>query len=656
LRSLAIGQVLVLLVILGAPATALADVHSVSPASLPQGATNRPVTIYGSEFERRCATYSVTFSGSGVSATGVARISRGEMTAYVTVATDAPLGSRDVTVSGSGDCHAFSYVGAGLFAVTGPTGTASKLAIIAIDPTSPVAGAPFNVVVQAQNAAGHPTPVTVPTDVVLSLHAGTGQLGGNLAARINGGQSTVTISGVTYSKAESGVVLTASRTFGMSLAPGNSDPFTVLAGAFVRLQVLLPGETAAPRTPSGKTGAPIPQAAGVPFDVTVNAVDASWNVVSSTHVVSLTSSDPNAALPASAALVAGTRKFSITLKTAGTRTVTATDVTDPARTAGTSAPVTVNPGPFVKLQVLVPGESAAPGTASGKTGAPSTQTAGVPFNATVNAVDANWNVTSSTHVVAITSGDPAAILPANAALVAGTRAFAVTLRSVGSWTVTARDVTDAGKTASTSAAIPVVSPAVISLVRSQGLVTYGQVVAFAIQFGANGGNRTAFLEHAYVGSPWTVVATVTTEWSGFATATFAPTRSGYYRVRFAGATDLSAAISNVVLVGVRQTITLRPSHSGTLVIAAGRSITFRSTVRPLRADLLPSIVTFRFYRSVHGTWVLRYERRAATDAVGVARTTFTFSQTGTWYVRAFAERTPYNAASRFTQREVFRVL
>jgi hypothetical protein len=42
----------------------------------------------------------------------------------------------------------------------------------------------------------------------------------------------------------------------------------------------------------------------------------------------------------------------------------------------TSSNVLINAGAFSKLQLLAPGESAAPGTPSGKTGTPSAQTAG----------------------------------------------------------------------------------------------------------------------------------------------------------------------------------------------------------------------------------------------------------------------------------------
>jgi len=43
----------------------------------------------------------------------------------------------------------------------------------------------------------------------------------------------------------------------------------------------------------------------------------------------------------------------------------------------------------------VPGETAAPGTATGKTGAPTAQPAGTAFNVTVRSVDADWNLVSS---------------------------------------------------------------------------------------------------------------------------------------------------------------------------------------------------------------------------------------------------------------------
>src|SRR5262249_26434325 len=161
----------------------------------------------------------------------------------------------------------------------------------------------------------------------------------------------------------------------------------VSSGSFVKLQILAPGEIPAPGTASGKTGTPTAQTAGTAFSMTVNAVDANWNVVTNvSHTVALTCSDANASLPGNTPLVARPKSLSVTPKTSGTATAAASDVTDGTKTPQTSSSINVNPGAFAKLQVLAPGENAAPGTGTGKSGAPLGQTAGSSFSIIVNAV------------------------------------------------------------------------------------------------------------------------------------------------------------------------------------------------------------------------------------------------------------------------------
>src|SRR5206468_769259 len=279
--------------------------------------------------------------------------------------------------------------------------------------------------------------------------------------------------------------------------PNTSPSITVTAGAFAKLQLLAPGETAAPGTPStgtGKTGSPNAQPAGGPaFTVTVNSVDAAWNVVSSTDTVGITSTDLGA-MPGNAALVSGTKTFSVTLRTAGSQTLTASDITTPARSpnssvipvtagsftklqllvpgetaaAGAASGKTGTTGSFVKLQLLVPGETAAPGPGSGKTGTPTAQGTGTAFTVTVNAVDTDWYVVSSTHTVGITSSDGSATLPANAALAGGTKTFSVTLNTPGPMTVTATDITDGTKTANTSPLFTVLARPIFDAASSLG--------------------------------------------------------------------------------------------------------------------------------------------------------------------------------------------
>src|SRR5213078_1844724 len=248
-----------------------------------------------------------------------------------------------------------------------------------------------------------------------------------------------------------------------SKTANTSPSITVNAGAFVKMQLLVPGETAAPGTATGKTGTPTNQVAGTAFNVTVNAVDADWNLISSTNTAGITTTDPNDTHPANAALLAGTRTFALTFKTAGSWTVTATNISDGTKTSNTSPPITANAGAATKLQILLPGEVAAPGTAPGKTAAATTaQTAGTAINSgiVVNAVDANWNVVpSAAPNVTITSTDANAVIvddngggtAGTLTLVAGTGTLSsFTFQTAGTRTVTA---TDAGGalTASTSA-------------------------------------------------------------------------------------------------------------------------------------------------------------------------------------------------------------
>ena len=183
--------------------------------------------------------------------------------------------------------------------------------------------------------------------------------------------------------------------------------------------------------------------------MTVNAVDANFNVVSNTDTVSITSSDTSATLPANAALAGGTKQFSVTFKTATGSgwTVTATCVSGaPTLTADTGTATLVNAGTATQLQVLMPGRDSGTGQYYGQDGTPTTHSKGAAFNVTVNAVDANFNVVSNrSDTVKITSSDASATLPGNAALVGGTKTFSVTFNTAtgSGWTVTATYVSGA---------------------------------------------------------------------------------------------------------------------------------------------------------------------------------------------------------------------
>ena len=116
------------------------------------------------------------------------------------------------------------------FTVTSPPPPA-KLAITSVNGgVNPTAGTGFPVIMQVQGEDGTPTIVSTSTNVSLSRTSGTGILGGTLTGTISANAGQATISGVTYTKAENGVILTATQTSGASLAPGESAPFAVNAG------------------------------------------------------------------------------------------------------------------------------------------------------------------------------------------------------------------------------------------------------------------------------------------------------------------------------------------------------------------------------------------------------------------------------------------
>lgn len=114
--------------------------------------------------------------------------------------------------------------------LTGTAKVASNLIVATINGgLPPVVGIPFNVDVNVQDGSGSPANVLEDTNIELTLNTGTGVLGGTLTTTITTGTNSSTISGVTYTVSESGVILTAGRTSGDNLQSGNSSTFSVLA-------------------------------------------------------------------------------------------------------------------------------------------------------------------------------------------------------------------------------------------------------------------------------------------------------------------------------------------------------------------------------------------------------------------------------------------
>jgi hypothetical protein len=178
---------------------------------------------------------------------------------------------------------------------------------------------------------------------------------------------------------------------------------------------------------------PSPVTAGTLQSFTVTVVDGYGNPVTDyVGTVHFTSSDPQADLPQNYTFVAsdqGVHTFTATLKTAGTQSITATDLQNSAITS-TQEGIVVTPAPANHFQL----------------DAPDSVSAGMPFDLTVTAMDPYGNVdVNYTGTVTFTSSDRAAQLPDDYPFptdAGGMAVFTVTLNTAGEQTVTATDTSD----------------------------------------------------------------------------------------------------------------------------------------------------------------------------------------------------------------------
>ncbi len=185
------------------------------------------------------------------------------------------------------------------------------------------------------------------------------------------------------------------------------------------------------------TGFPASDTAGTSVTVTVTAYDAYGNVATGyTGTVSLTSTDPKAALPPSFTFpgTTGTHTFSVTLETAGLQSITATE-TGPSSLTATQSGITVQPAAAQILAV---------------TGLPATVMAGAASSVTVTAYDAYGNVaTEYTGTISFSSSDAQALLPSSFFFTnsdAGSHRFSVTFETAGSQSIAVTDQSNSSLT------------------------------------------------------------------------------------------------------------------------------------------------------------------------------------------------------------------
>jgi subtilisin-like proprotein convertase family protein len=219
----------------------------------------------------------------------------------------------------SGTLNSWSLIVDSVGSVGGPA-TASSLAVGGF-PSSTTAGAPGSFTVTARDAAGN-----VATGYRGTVHFTSSDPQAALPADY------------TFTAADAG-----SHTFNTTLKTAGMQTLTATDTAAAGLTGIEAGILVSPATASRlAVSAPAGATAGAAFNVRVIAQDAYGNTAASyAGTVHLTSSDGQAVLPADASLSNGTGTFTVTLKTAGSESVTATDTVWGTVTG--SAPVSVRP-------------------------------------------------------------------------------------------------------------------------------------------------------------------------------------------------------------------------------------------------------------------------------------------------------------------------
>ncbi|HLN27482.1 MAG TPA: DUF4214 domain-containing protein [Gemmataceae bacterium] len=177
------------------------------------------------------------------------------------------------------------------------------------------------------------------------------------------------------------------------------------------------------------SGFPSPAAAGTSANFTVTADDPYKNIATGyTGTVTFSSSDPQAKLPANAALTNGTGSFSAAFNAAGTESLTAADTVTSTITGSESGIVIYSPTVVTSLLV---------------TGFSSPVTAGTQGSITVTAENLGGQpVTGYLGTVQFNSSDAQATNLANYAFTSsdnGTHTFSVTLKTAGTQSIAATD-------------------------------------------------------------------------------------------------------------------------------------------------------------------------------------------------------------------------
>jgi probable HAF family extracellular repeat protein len=369
-----------------------------------------------------------------------------------------------------------------------------------------------------------------------------------------------------------------------------------------------------------------PTTAGVAHPITVTAKNANGTTATGYRgTVDFTSTDSQATLPAIYAFTAsddGVHAFPVTLKTAGSQTITVTDTTTAAIT-GTTAALMVTPAATAKLVV---------------TGFPSPSTAGVAGNFIVTAEDKYGNTTPGySGTVTFSSTDSRASLPQNYTFTSadkGLHTFNATLVKAGSQSLIGKD-TVTSTIHGTQSGITVVAAALDHLVlKSVATITAGIGLGLTVTavdlFGNTVPTYTGTVEFTSSDKKAVLPANYTFASSDNGSHTFTKVV-----LKTAGMQTITVTDTVATLVKGTDNVTVNPNKATRFIVSAPSSVTqgvsFTVTVKAL--DAYGNIATgylgtVNFTSSDQSAVLPANYQFQSTDA-GVHHFTVTFNTTGT---------------------------
>jgi hypothetical protein len=416
-----------------------------APASTPTG-TSFNVTITATDNTGNIATgfnLAVTVTSSDPLQPSLGTVSLTNGTASFSATLYTP-GNQTITASKSGITS-----GSATIQVTALPATRFRIDA----PSGVTAGQGFAVTITALDTNGNPATGYSGTVKLTSTDPQATLLG------------TVTLTNGTGALS-SAIVKTAGTQTITGTAPGGptgtSGTIAVTAGAATALVV----------------SAPTTVPAGTSFNVTVTARDAFGNTTSYAPTVTLSSTDPQASGMGAKTLSGGSGSFATTHQTAGTQRITATGSGTPPISG--FADVSVMAASAAHLAVT----------------APSTAIAGTAFTYTVTAKDQYNNlVPTYSGTIHFTSTDGQAALSGDSTLSNGAGTFQATLKTAGSFTITATD-TGNSSISGVSGGITVMSGPLTQFVFTPPTQNQPAGSSFSIQVTALGPNGNIVTSYA----------------------------------------------------------------------------------------------------------------------------------------------------------------